>query len=810
MTATETTATTADDASAHHDPITVVDDEALAALQRRVLWLGIRSIDHANRERASVDGLKVGGHQASSASMVSILTALFFGHLTAHDRVAVKPHASPILHAVQYLLGNLDRDQLTTLRAFGGLQAYPSVTKDPFEVDFSTGSVGLGAVAPLFAAVTRRYVESHFGPRPDARFIALLGDAELDEGNVWEALTDPIAQDGLGNVTWIVDLNRQSLDRVVPGVKAGRLKQMFAANNWQVVEAKYGRRLTAAMEAPGGDALRHHIDAMPNERYQRSLALQGHELRDFFLAGADPAVTRALAEVSDDHLGAVVHDLGGHDLLTLRDAYQQADADPQRPAVVFAYTIKGWGLPIAGDPLNHAALLTGDQIDVLRARDADPDDEWAGFDPDSPEAAIIDTARDRLRRDVGDTDHPASGPLAVTVPDATGPRPSKPVSTQASFGRLVARLGRDEDLRARMVTTSPDVAVSTGLAGWINTVGVFHHGRTSEPLEHGLLRWEESADGQHIELGISEMNLFSMLGQLGDAGRLHGERLLPIGTLYDPFIARGLDALIYALYGGARFLFAGTPSGVTLSPEGGAHQSSVTPSLGLELPNLVTMEPAYVGALDWLLCDAVARLARDDDPDAFYLRLTTRELDQEPFERAIARDGEDAIRADVLAGAYRLRRSGHAGPAVTLCASGAVMPEVLAAAAALDDEGVAAHVVDVTSVDRLYRGWRSRLTGAMRHARRPRRDHHLNRVLGGRSGPLVTVHDASPHALAFLGAAVGRAVVPLGVDAFGQSGTIPELYAHHGLDTGSIVNAALIALDLDTDPDADPTDHHAE
>jgi len=339
---------------------------------------------------------------------------------------------------------------------------------------------------------------------------------------------------------------------------------------------------------------------------------------------------------------------------------------------------------------------------------------------------------------------------------------------------------------------------------------VFHHGRTSEPLEHGLLRWEESADGQHIELGISEMNLFSMLGQLGDAGRLHGERLLPIGTLYDPFIARGLDALIYALYGGARFLFAGTPSGVTLSPEGGAHQSSVTPSLGLELPNLVTMEPAYVGALDWLLCDAVARLARDDDPDAFYLRLTTRELDQEPFERAIARDGEDAIRADVLAGAYRLRRSGHAGPAVTLCASGAVMPEVLAAAAALDDEGVAAHVVDVTSVDRLYRGWRSRLTGAMRHARRPRRDHHLNRVLGGRSGPLVTVHDASPHALAFLGAAVGRAVVPLGVDAFGQSGTIPELYAHHGLDTGSIVNAALIALDLDTDPDADPTDHHAE
>ncbi|MDX1658531.1 MAG: 1-deoxy-D-xylulose-5-phosphate synthase N-terminal domain-containing protein [Nitriliruptorales bacterium] len=770
---------------------TAVDLDTLANLQRRILWLAVRIIDHANRERATPDGLKVGGHQASSASMVSLMTTLWFAHLEAEDRVAVKPHASPVLHAINYLLGHLDRQDLTTLRAFGGLQAYPSITKDPFEVDFSTGSVGHGAVAPLFAAVTRRYVEEHFGERAPARYVALLGDAELDEGNVWEAIADPICQGGLGNVLWIVDLNRQSLDRVVPGVKAARLKRMFADNDWQVLEAKYGQRLTAVMEADGGGALRAWIDDMPNERYQRSLPMRGGELREFFLDGADPAVRRALEDVPDDELHTVVHDLGGHDLELLLETYREADADPDRPAVVFAYTIKGWGLPIAGDPLNHAALLNEEQIDDLRTELADPDDEWAGFPPDSDEGELIAAATERLER----PPHRPQ-PLDIEVPRAVGLRPTRPSSTQASLGRLVARLGREQPLGERIVTASPDVAVSTGLGGWINSTGVFHHSRTSEADEDSLLRWREHPGGQHIELGISEMNLFSLLGQLGDAERLHDERLLPIGTLYDPFVCRGLDALIHSLYSASRFVFAGTPSGVTLSPEGGAHQSSITASMGLELPNVISAEPAYVGALDWLLCDALDSLANDATGPAFYLRLTTREIDQTPFEDVAERVGEDQLRADVLAGAYRLVEPSVGGPRMAICASGAVMPEAIAAASELADEGVAATVVDITSADQLYRDWRASLTRSIRTARRPGRSHHLARILGPRPGPIVTAHDASPHALAFLGAAVGTPVVPLGVDVFGQSGTIPDLYEANDLSAGLIVNAALAALDL--------------
>ena len=221
-----------------------LDLDVLDEIQQRILWLAIRMVDSANHDRDTGDGVKVGGHQASSASLVTALTALYFAHLDAADRVAIKPHASPVFHSIQYLLGQLDRSYLTRLRELGGLQSYPSRTKDPDNVDFSTGSVGLGPVAPLFAALTRRYVDDHFGQRDHSRFIAFMGDAELDEGNIWEAIADQATQ-GLGNVTWVVDFNRQSLDRVVPGVKVHQWQVQFLAAGWQVIEVKYGRKLQA-------------------------------------------------------------------------------------------------------------------------------------------------------------------------------------------------------------------------------------------------------------------------------------------------------------------------------------------------------------------------------------------------------------------------------------------------------------------------------------------------------------------------------------------------------------------------------------
>ncbi len=455
-----------------------LDLDTLSEIQQRVLWLAVRMVDHANRERLPVPApagreaefaVKVGGHMASSASMVSIMTALWFAHIDGNDKVAVKPHASPVFHAIKYLMGELDRSYLLRLRELGGLQSYPSRTKDPDVADFSTGSVGLGVVAPLFAAMTRRYIDHHFATSPASRFIGLVGDAELDEGNVWEAISDAALQ-GLGNVMLVVDANRQSLDRVIPGQKIKKLMDFFEGSDWHVVEAKYGTRLQAAFALDGGDALRRHIDEMSNERYQSFFSLRGADLRPAFLRDADESVRRVVADLDDNELVPLVQNLGGHDLSLLVDSYCACDAVIDRPSVVFAYTVKGWGLPIAGDPLNHAAQLSVTQIDELRRTlGLDEATEWDRFDLASPAGRWCAEAG----REVNNAPTPPRPQLEVPneVGIVTG---AKLVSTQEVFGRLLTGLGSKESIAERMVTLSPDVSVSTNLGGWINKFGVFH------------------------------------------------------------------------------------------------------------------------------------------------------------------------------------------------------------------------------------------------------------------------------------------------------------------------------------------------
>src|ERR1700722_15943510 len=201
----------------------------LAALERKVLWLASWTIHHANHLRESTDGLKVGGHQASSASLATIMTALYFATLRPEDRVAVKPHASPNFHAIQYLLGRQTRDKLQQFRGFGGAQSYPSRTKDGRDVAFSTGSVGLGAAVTIFASMVQDYVHAHGLASDDrlGRMIALVGDAELDEGNIYEALLEGWKY-GLPNTWWVIHYNRQSLDAVVPEDLPTRFEQLFA------------------------------------------------------------------------------------------------------------------------------------------------------------------------------------------------------------------------------------------------------------------------------------------------------------------------------------------------------------------------------------------------------------------------------------------------------------------------------------------------------------------------------------------------------------------------------------------------------
>lgn len=410
-------------------------------------------------------------------------------------------------------------------------------------------------------------------------------------------------------------------------------------------------------------------------------------------------------------------DLGGHNLNSLLAAFRECDAETERPSVIFAYTVKGWGLPIAGDPRNHSALLSEAQINDLRlSKGLTESDEWNLFAPGSAEAELCTQRAKALARETG------SSKIDLVLPTETGVKTTGMTSTQEVFGRVLSEISRNDEIRKYLVTTAPDVATSTNLGGFINRAGVFHPQELRRWNEDPILKWAEGPTGQHIELGISEMNLFMLLGQLGLSWDHSNQPLIPIGTVYDPFVLRGLDAFIYSVYSGARFIITGTPSGVTLAPEGGAHQSTITPSVGIELPGVVLMEPAYAQALDWLLCDALTHVAgqrEETTPElrpselAFYFRLTTRPIDQDPFAQARERLGEALLRSQVIAGAYRLI-DGRANlddsnkneltnaPVVHLVGTGAVMPEVLIAAAELKSEGVIAHVVDITAPGRLY------------------------------------------------------------------------------------------------------------
>ncbi len=766
------------------------DEAVLDEIAQRVLWLSTSIIDRANRGRANPDGVKVGGHQSSSASMTAIMTALWFTTLRSIDRVSVKPHASPVLHAINYLLGDLAEEHLDTLRSLGGLQPYPSRTKDPDTVDFSTGSVGIGATAPVWAALAHRYASDQFPDTPRAgRFYSLLGDAEMDEGAVWEAIIDPEVRQ-LGEIVWIVDLNRQSLDRVIPDVQIARLQGMFAAAGWQVLTCPWGRRLEAVFASTGGQALKDRLVGMSNPEYQRLLRAHPSEVRDRLLTGlaeADAAALRSLLDEFDaDALASLIRDLGGHDLGQLVDTFSRID--DARPTVIFAYTIKGKGLATEGHPGNHAAQLTEAQMrDLATASGMDLDDPWRAFAPDSAAGRLCRETAERLTREEFKTHTVAEAPVEL------GFTPKSVISTQAASGRFLSDLKHVAPAVARrVVTISPDVATSTNLGGWINKTGVWSPaGREdwfSDDRER-ILKWHEDSSGQHIEMGIAEVNLVSLACELGSTGARWGQPLLPIATIYDPFINRALEPWTFALYAGGRSIMVGTPSGVTLAPEGGAHQSFNTPSVTLEIPRLTSWEPAFAQDLEWTLLEALRELA-DPDGDSAYFRLTTRPVVQELA--AVPADPllRERRREQVVAGGYRLSPHPASQDEVTLVGVGAIMTEVIDAAARLASLGVRAGIVCLSSPSKIFRSVQER--GRVAASTRSAIADEL--FPAAHPAPLVTVLDGHPHTLAFLAGVRGDATCNLGVSDFGQASSVAQAYELHGIDAVAIANAALDLL----------------
>ena len=773
----------------------------LAQIEQRLRWLATWTIHNANHLRENTDGLKVGGHQASSASLATIMTALYFGVLRPQDRVAVKPHASPVFHAIQYLLGKQTVEKLEAFRAYGGAQSYPSRTKDTDDVDFSTGSVGLGVAQTLFSSLAQDYVRAHgWGlDRPEGRMIALLGDAELDEGNIFESILEGWKQ-GVRNCWWIVDYNRQSLDAVVREGLWERYENLFRNFGWDVVVIKYGSLQQAAFAEPGGEVLRRWIDNCPNQLYSALVFQGGAAWRKRLLdeIGDQGAVTKLIESRSDEELARLMNNLGGHDLPAVLEAFDGITHD--RPVCFIAYTIKGYGLPFAGHKDNHAGLMTAAQMETFRAvMDIRPGHEWDRFEGLRQPEQALQTFLDNVPFARGG-ERALKAPR-IDVPDELAITLQSEMATQQGFGMLLNEIAREKtELAARIVTASPDVTVSTNLGPWVNRRGLFARESMADTFKSeripSTFNWEFSPKGQHIELGIAEMNLFCTLSALGLSHAITGERLLPIGTLYDPFIARGLDALNYACYQDARFILVATPSGITLAPEGGAHQSIAEPLIGMAQDGIAAFEPAFVDELAVILAFALDYIQRDggDEPSernwlreetggSVYLRLSTRPIEQ------IKRDMTPALRQAIVDGAYWLREPGP-NCQVVVAYSGAVAPEAIQAVGLMAEDRRDVGLLAVTSADRLNAGWtaawRARERGLV-HARS-----HIERLLAGlpRHCGIVSVVDAHPATLGWLGAVNGHRVRPLGVEHFGQTGSIPQLYRHYGIDANAIIAAA--------------------
>ena len=753
----------------------------LKLIEQKILWLSCWMIHNANHIRSNDDGLKVGGHQASSASIVSIMTALYFDILRPEDRVAVKPHASPVFHAIQYLSGLQTKENIQNFRGFGGAQSYPSRTKDVDDVDISTGSVGLGVAMTSFISLTQDYIENKaFGKNlTKGRMIALVGDAELDEGNIYECLQEGWKHD-LRNVWWIIDYNRQSLDGVVHEGLSERLSSVFEAFGWNLVVLKYGKLQKEAFSEPGGEQLKKWIDDCPNQLYSALIYEGGTTFKQRVLddIGDQNIVSQLINKRTDEEFLDLVANLGGHCVYTLCDAFKNIKDD--KPTAFIAYTIKGWGTPLAGHKDNHAGLMTKVQMETFKSKLGVIDgNEWNTFLDDKSNQELDKYIKSLPFQRAGHRKYKSKKievDSNISIKDTS-------ISTQNAFGKILDQYAKNNtEFSNRIITTSPDVSVSTNLGPWINRKGLFSRVESSDTFRDRKIpsaqKWIFSKEGQHLELGIAEMNLFLMLGAAGLSHELFGERLFPVGTVYDPFIARGLDAMNYACYQDARFMLAGTPSGISLAPEGGAHQSIGTPLIGLSQPGLLSFEPAFADELSIIMSYGFDYLQMENG-GSVYLRLSTRSIEQ-PHRHI-----DESLKTNILKGGYWLKKPGP-NPQLVIVYQGVIANEVIEAASILGERFKDIGVLSITSSDNLFHDWKNKSSNLHTH----KEQSHIEVLLDdiSKDTKLITVIDGHPMTLSWIGSVYGHKTITLGVDRFGQTGNIKELFSEFGIDSSSISN----------------------
>jgi len=889
-----------------------LDYSVLNNIARRAHYLANKMIHVANtRGNVEKGDPKIGGHSSASSSALHILGSLHLVMRTGYDWIANKPHASPADHAYNYLL-NLLLDEhnkplsleqanvaMSSLRAFQQndewvFQSYHSAYDPDRHNFFPSGTVGIPPVNAGYLALAYKYAERHSSGMtsfdvPPAHFWSIMGDSEFREGSLAEAMPD-FAERELGNLTWILDFNRQSLDghritnkKALHGTDDLRIQRMMEANGWQVIHARHGQLRQKLMKKDGGQVFRELFEGhLADYELQVGLMLQDpKELREY-LIGKQPKVEKFLKGLSDADLKAAYHDFGGHDFATLINAFEESKKETSRPSMVIAHTIKGWGLNMAANPGNHSAIPESDELDLLAERGGMPKGEaFARFSEKTPEGKYLKERGEKLYADIvgqykirdknratfkkiGEQLGEMDDTLDINFKMANYPH------TQWMLGQLTAKLTRiantslnPKELKEKqkplndkekafklaaemMISMAPDVGTSTNLNPAMDGKIYQANDVTDIESEMGVkdksvpdLTPGQEVNDRFLRFDIQEGNVMSCAGSFGKLRDTLGIPLIPLMTVYDFFIKRALDQLFYNLYWRSSFILVGTPSGVTLSPEGAQHGWKSD----IQIPNQITWEPFFAQELDWIFSDAIKRMLtyEDQDRSGVIIRGVTRGVDQKMLlnllktqrrfktdqdvllapqgieknaggtdESTIEAADEASImqqlRKDVLAGGYYLiDYRGYAGydpgdNVVNIISMGSPTTEAVKASRALLERGIYANVIVVTSSDLLL--------GALAHENDY---HHLRQVLGinsdlhlkgidandageirtlaGRRIPIVSVHDGEPGLLDNIGSVVGVRQEALAVRKHSKCGRPSDVYRFHHIDADSVVEA---------------------
>ncbi len=890
--------------------MTQADPALLSKICDRAFAQMVTMIHLANTRKEKQPGdPKVGGHPAACASSLHILGALHLAVREVHDYVCCKPHAAPMDHSFHHLMrlfrhheddswltDTEGKELMRCLRMFpedGGevFQSYHA-RSDPDSFHFlPSGSVGIPPVVSVYLALAHRYAGDHkLEVPPHAHFWSLIGDSEFREGSILECMPDA-AERQLGNVTWIVDYNRQNLDgtripndRGLHSRDCDRIEATALANGWKVIQVRHGSWRKELFEREGGDSLRELFETGLSD-FEYQILLFSRELADVrdHCKRHVPASAKVVDSLDDDELWRAFTDLGGHDMAEMIDALQASREEPDEPYLIIPHTIKGWGLDCFADPSNHSSLPSAGEVRALQERSGlDPEDPFALFDAETPEGAYLAERSWAFRSGIEGHLGMRRGNREVArnhmveyggLPDSLGidltlfPR----VHTQWAWGQLAAKLVRigtsdvedfhlagvkkekeltDDERRWKgvadyVLTMSPDVGTSTNIAPSMDQriYGPKSDGDEDDlgtDAKHPDLHQSEAGFTGHIRFEIAEANCMSAVAAFGKMGHYTGIPFFPIMTVYDFFIKRALDQLYYNLYWGAEFVIVGTPSGVTLSPEGAQHSWKSD----IQIPNLITWEPLFAVEVDWILSDALKRHMEDtnDGRRGVLIRAVTRAVQQAPlldFARRQARNKievapgtllkpagagdewgdavdestipalDDAallarVREECLLGGYYLVDwRGYAGyepgdNVVHLFAMGSLTTEAYEASQALVELGIYANVIVVTSPELMfgilgeqdgYSHLRDNLgvTGDLYAVEGAGESEAGLLSVAGRRVPIVAVCDGEAGLLDNIGSIVGVKQQTQAVRKFSKCGRPDQVFEMHALDKDSLI-----------------------